>query len=407
MKLKTLRNIIFIVSLLILSGGIGYNLGQKNSLSEQTATPASYNIINQNVPPGKSLDFTLFWTVWDKLQQSFFDRTVLDAQKMFYGAISGMVSSLGDPYTVFLTPSQNKETKDELGGLFEGIGAQLGIKDKKIVVIAPLPDTPAQKAGLKAGDWILKINGKDTANITLPEAVNLIRGPKGTTVALTILHDNADKPVDYTIIRDTIVVKSVEVSFKNNVAVLKLSRFGDGTNDEWDKAVAQITQKPGVKGLVLDLRNDPGGYLSGSVYIGSEFLDAGAVVIQEDANKQRQFYNVDRPGKLLKMPVVVLINKGSASAAEIVAGALQDRKRAKLVGENSFGKGTIQNAEDLGQGAGLHVTVAKWLTPSGRWINGTGLTPDYKVDMDEKNLPAGQAGPDKDPQLEKALELLK
>lgn len=401
MKLKTLRNIIFIVSLLILCGGIGYNLGQKNSLGEQTATaPASYNIINQNVPLSKNLDFTLFWTVWDKLNQSFFDRTALDAQKMFYGAISGMVSSLGDPYTVFLTPTLNKETKDELGGLFEGIGAELGIKDKKIVVIAPLPDSPAVKAGLLAGDWIGKINGKDTATITLPEAVNLIRGPKGTTVTLTILHAKSDKPIDITIVRDTIVVKSVDLSFKGNVAILKISRFGDTTNDEWDKAVTQIAQKPGIKGLILDLRNDPGGYLTGSIYIVSDLLNGGTVVMQEDANKQRQPYNVDRVGKLLNIPIVALINKGSASASEIVAGALQDRKRAKLVGETSFGKGTIQDAQELGQGAGLHVTVAKWLTPNGRWINGTGLTPDYPVAMDAAN-------PDKDPQLDKALELLK
>lgn len=399
MKLTTLRNIIFVVSLLILSAGIGYNLGQKNSLGDQITAPVSYNIINQNAPTSKTLDFTLFWTVWDKLNQTFFDRTALDAQKMFYGAISGMVSSLGDPYTVFLTPSLNKETKDELGGLFEGIGAELGIKDKKIVVIAPLSNSPAVKAGLLAGDWIAKINGKDTTSTTLPEAVNLIRGPKGTTVTLTIVHAKSDKPVDITIVRDTIIVKSVDLSFKENIAILKISRFGDTTNDEWDKAVAQINQKPAVKGLILDLRNDPGGYLTGSIYIASELLNGGTVVMQEDANKHRQSYNVDRVGKLLNIPVVALINKGSASASEIVAGALQDRKRAKLVGESSFGKGTIQNAEDLGQGAGLHVTVAKWLTPNGRWINGTGLTPDYPVAMDANN-------PDKDPHLDKALQLL-
>lgn len=400
MKLSTVRNIIFIISLLVLSSGIGYNLGQKGALSKEVVTPVSYRFVNQDVPGAKTLDFSLFWAVWGKLEQTFFDKAALDAQKMFYGAISGMVSSLGDPYTVFLTPSQNKETKEELGGLFEGIGAQLGIKEKKIVVIAPLKDTPAEKAGLKAGDWILKIDGKDTTTLSLPEAVAKIRGPKATKVTLTILHDKSDKPEDLTIIRDTIVVKSVEVSYKDNVAILKLSRFGDGTNEEWDKAVTEIAGKSGLKGLVLDLRNDPGGYLSGSVYIASEFLDGGTVVMQEDAKKQKQYYNVDRKGKLLRIPVVVLINKGSASASEIVAGALQDRKRSKLVGESSFGKGTIQNAEDLGGGAGLHVTVAKWLLPSGKWVNGTGLTPDYKIEMDEKN-------PDKDPQLEKAIELLK
>lgn len=400
MKLSVIRNIILILSLLIISGGLGYNLGQKNALGSKTAAPVSYNLINQNDPAAKNIDFSLFWTVWDKLDQTFFDKAALDPQKMIYGAISGMVSSLGDPYTVFLTPSQNKETKDELGGLFEGIGAQLGIKDKKIVVVAPLKDMPAEKAGIKAGDWIVKIDGKDaTTSMTLPEAVNLIRGPKGTKVTLTVLHEKSTAPADITITRDTITVKSVELTFQDNVAVLRLSRFGDTTNDEWDKAVSQILTTPKVKGVVLDLRNDPGGYLSGSVYIASEFLKAGAVVIQEDANKQRQYYNVDRAGRLLNMPLAVLINKGSASASEIVAGAMQDRNRGKLVGETSFGKGTIQNAEDLGNGAGIHITVAKWLTPNGRWINGTGLTPDYAVGMDEKN-------PDKDPQLLKAVQLL-
>ncbi|MCL5675695.1 MAG: S41 family peptidase [Patescibacteria group bacterium] len=400
MKLSVIRNIILILSLLIISGGLGYNLGQKNALGSKTAAPVSYNRINENDPAAKNIDFSLFWTVWDKLDQTFFDKAALDPQKMIYGAISGMVSSLGDPYTVFLTPSQNKETKDELGGLFEGIGAQLGIKDKKIVVVAPLKDMPAEKAGIKAGDWIVKIDGKDaTTSMTLPEAVNLIRGPKGTKVTLTVLHEKSTAPADITITRDTITVKSVELTFQDNVAVLRLSRFGDTTNDEWDKAVSQILTTPKVKGVVLDLRNDPGGYLSGSVYIASEFLKAGAVVIQEDANKQRQYYNVDRAGRLLNMPLAVLINKGSASASEIVAGAMQDRNRGKLVGETSFGKGTIQNAEDLGNGAGIHITVAKWLTPNGRWINGTGLTPDYAVGMDEKN-------PDKDPQLLKAVQLL-
>ncbi len=400
MKLRLVRNIILLVSLLILSGGLGYNLGQNQALSQKSSLPPSYSIINKNVSAQRTLDFSLFWTVWDKLNQTYFDRTALDGQKMFYGAISGLVSSLGDPYTVFLTPSQNKETKDELGGLFEGIGAELGIKDKKIVVISPLPGSPAQKAGLLPGDWIAKINSKDTGSISLPEAVNLIRGPKGTTVTLTIVHDKSEKSVDMTIVRDTIVVHSVNLSFKDNIAVVKLSRFGDTTNDEWDKAVSQILAKPDTRGVVLDLRNDPGGYLTGSVYIASEFLDGGTVVYQEDANQLRTPYNVDRVGKLLRIPLAVLINKGSASASEIVAGALQDRNRAKLLGENSFGKGTIQNAEDLGGGAGLHVTVAKWLTPNARWINGSGLTPDYKVEMDVNN-------PDKDPQLDKALELLK
>ena len=203
----------------------------------------------------------------------------------------------------------------------------------------------------------------------------------------------------HVILRDSIFVKSVVWNLKNNVAVLKLSQFGDESNAEWDKAVSEIVNsRPSVRGVVLDLRNNPGGYLNGSVYIASEFLKSGTVVIQEGLG-QKQTYNVDRVGKLTDVPMVILINRGSASASEIVAGAMQDHRRAKLVGETSFGKGTIQDAEDLDSGAGLHVTVAKWLTPNGRWINSTGLTPDFKVEMNNSNL-------NSDPQLEKAVEIL-
>jgi len=315
-----------------------------------------------------------------------------------------MVSSLGDPYTVFLTPQQQKETKEELGGQFEGIGAQLGIKDKKIVVVSPLKDTPAEKAGIKPGDWIVKVDGKETANWTLPEAVSKIRGPRGTNVVLTIIHEGEEKPVEVTITRDTILVKSVEWEIKTpKIAYLKLSRFGDQTSNEWEKAVGEIAlsyQKGEIKGLVLDLRNNPGGYLSGAVFISGEFLPKGTLVVQQEVSSgARQTYSVDRQGKLLKIPLVVLINKGSASASEIVAGALRDHERAKLVGETSFGKGSIQEAQDLPGGAGLHITTARWLLPKGEWINGTGIKPDYEVKMEEKEKT-------QDLQLEKAIEVL-
>lgn len=402
MNLNKIRNITLIVALLILFAGLGYNYGKNDTQklyekynaslqnSKEVTSNNSYNI-----------DFNLFWTVWDKLHESYYNKAKLIPEKMYNGAISGMVQALGDPYTVFLTPDQNKETKQELSGTFEGIGAQLGIKDKKIVVIAPLSDSPAEKAGLKTGDWIISINGEDTGPLSLPEAVSKIRGPKNTKVKLTILHENDIKPVDVEINRDNILIKSVELSYKNDIAILKLSQFGDNSNAEWDKAVTDIVAKgSSVKGVVLDLRNNPGGYLNGSVYIASEFIKSGLVVIQDSGNGDRQNYDVDRRGRLTDKPLVVLVNKGSASASEIVAGALQDYSRAKLVGVNSFGKGTIQDAQDLDNGAGLHITVAKWLTPKKRWINDTGLTVDINVPMDEKN-------PTVDPQLDKALELLR
>lgn len=356
-------------------------------------------------PKEVNIDFKLFWNTWDLLSRTYFDKKALDPNKMFYGAISGMVASLGDPYTVFLPPEQQKISSEELNGSFDGVGIQLGFnKDKRLVVIAPLDGSPAQEAGIKPQDTILKIDDQDTSGMSLPDAVRLIRGPKGSQVSLAIFREGESEPKDYKLVRDTIVVKSVELSFKNTesgkkAAIIKLSRFGEKTNDEWNLAVAESI-KASPQAVILDVRNNPGGFLAGAVFIASEFLDEGDVVLQENNNGERTPFKVSREGKLTKVPLLVLINKGSASASEIVAGALQDRKRARLIGEKSFGKGTIQEAQDLDKGTGIHITVAKWLTPDGRWVNSTqGLEPDVKIEMEKEDTT-------KDPQLEKALELL-
>lgn len=414
--MKAVRNGIFALAFLILAFGTGYQTGVRKTLTASPAGNPTNVTVNGKSPPSSvsAVDFSLFWDVWNRLGTHYVDKSVIVPQKMIYGAISGMVSSLDDPYTVFLPPSQNKESKEDLNGKFEGIGAQLGVKDKKIVIIAPLKDSPAQKAGLNAGDWIVKVDGKDAINWTLPEAVSKIRGPKGSTVKLTIVHETASKSADIVVTRDTINVASVEweeMGCKEGdkpttackVEYIKLGRFGDQTNEEWDKAVDKVlsasTQSSGVKGLVLDLRNNPGGYLMSSIYVASEFLSDGTVVTQEDASGKKQPFAVDRKGKLLKIPLVVLINKGSASASEIVAGALSDRGRAKLVGETSFGKGSVQEVQELADGAGIHITVAKWLLPSGTWINGKGIEPGVKIENDV-------ARPDEDLQLRKAIEML-
>lgn len=398
LNLKQIRLIIFIFAFVILSGGIGYWLGGQGIVINWRG--ASQVSLNRTTPANKNLDFSLFWETWDKLSASYLDKSALDPQQMVYGAIKGMVASLGDPYTVFLSPSENKEAKEDLNGAFEGVGIQLGYFNDQLAVIAPLSGTPAEKAGVKTGDLILKIDDQGTTGMSLPEAVGLIRGPKGTSVRLTLLHQGAKEPYELTIVRATIIVPSVELVFpQEEVAQIKLMRFGDRTSEEWEQVISQIlTHQPTVKGIILDLRNNPGGYLGGSVYIVSEFLSSGVVVQQESAPGEIESYSVNRKGKLLHQPLIVLVNQGSASASEIVAGALRDYNRAKIVGEKTFGKGTIQEAEDLPGGSGLHVTTARWLLPSGKSIDKEGVMPDNQI-IDDPNT-------EEDESLEEAIRLL-
>ncbi len=407
--LVKIRKSVLLVTLLLLVGYGGYRLGQKGvTLSVLPNQPQI--LINSSPPPSKEVDFSLFWDVWSKLEKNYIDKTKLDTQKMVYGAISGMVSALGDPYTIFLPPKENSDYKQDLNGTFEGIGAQLGSKDNKIIVVTPLKDHPAEKAGLRAGDWIVKVDGETTNGWTVPQAVTKIRGPKGSQVTLNILHDGTDTPTDVKITRASITVKSVEYETKTwpqacqneeckLVGVLKLTRFGDTTNDEWNLAVVKVKQDISagkIKGLILDLRNNPGGYFQSSIHVASEFIKSGVVVIQENSDGSRENYSVNRIGGLLDIPLAVLINKGSASAAEIVAGALKDYSRGKLIGETTFGKGSVQTPEDLPGGSGLHITTARWILPKGDWINGKGIKPDLEV----VNPTATDAA---DLQLEKAV----
>ncbi len=394
-----------IVLIIILSFLLGWQLGHRDVQVKLSAYRPTVSITDKEPPKKVNVDFKLFWNTWDLLSRSYLDKKNIDSSRLFYGAISGMVAALEDPYTFFLPPEQQKFSKEELNGSFEGVGIQLGFnKDKRLVVVAPLGGTPAQKAGIMPQDTIVKIGDKDTTNMTLPEAVNMIRGKKGTTVGLTIFREGDTDTRLFELTRDDIIVRSVEVNYKNTasgkkVAIIKLSRFGERTEDEWNDAVTDLLSA-NVQEVVLDVRNNPGGFLTGAVFIASEFLDGGDVVLQENSEGERVSFEVTRTGKLIQMPMVVLINKGSASASEIVAGALQDRKRARLVGEQSFGKGTIQEAQDLEGGTGIHITVAKWLTPEGKWVNSTqGLDPDVKIENDKEDQ-------SKDPQLEKALELL-
>lgn len=412
--MKHLRIILIIVISLL----VGYYVGTTRVTLAWRQYVPQVNVTGKMPPAGvTNVDFSPMWVVMDKLERDYYDKSVLDPQKMLNGAISGMVASLGDPFTLYLPPQQNQDFKNGLAGKFEGIGAELGTRGSDIVVVKPLYGSPAQKAGIRIGDTILKINNDSTQGMSVNQAVDKIRGPKGSPITLTVMHQDEDKPSAIKIVRDEITVKSVEGWIKkakdikevklpnedSQIMYVRLSQFGDNTNQDWLTLINSLDiqrKNTNVKGMVLDLRYNPGGYLTDAVFIASEFLPMGdTVVIQDDMKNEQVKMNVNRKGLLLDVPLVVLINGGSASAAEIVSGALRDHGRAKLVGEKSFGKGTIQQAEDLGGGAGIHVTIAKWLTPNQTWVHKKGLQPDVPAKMDPKD-------PSHDPQLQAAIETL-
>ena len=403
-QLKVVRNIFLGLSLAILVFAGGYETASVRQGKTDNALVQKF-VGNPKDGQPTSADFSKFWEVWKRLETSYVDPSKLDYSKMTWGAIQGLAQSLDDPYTQYLPPKENKQASEDLSGSFYGVGIELGYKDTTLAVVAPITGSPADKAGVKSGDLILHLKDEkknldvDTQGMTLPTAVTNIRGEKGTPIILTVYRAGSEKSFDVTIVRDEIVVPTVVLKFVQKdgkkIADLQLNKFGGRTDKEWSDAVAKIVaEKPA--GMVLDLRNNPGGYLDGAVYVSSEFLPSG-VIVKQEGRSDSQTFSVDRKGSLTSIPLVVIVNKGSASASEITAGALQDNKRAQIIGEQSFGKGTVQEVQDLSDGSSLHVTVAKWVLPSGRWIGKEGITPDIKVadNLDTKDI---------DEQLDKAVE---
>jgi len=326
------------------------------------------------------------------LKNDFLYKDRIDDEKIYYGSIKGQVSSLGDPYTVFLPPDENKTSQENLAGEFGGVGVSLGYKEGSLAVMSPLAKTPADRADLRAGDLILKIKDEkagvdvDTQDISIQRAVELIRGEIGTKVVLSIFRQGENEARDVELIRDNIVVASVEIeNLEHNgkkISWIKMYKFSDRLYEEWEEMVSSVLVN-NSEVIILDLRNNPGGYLDGSVLIASDFLEDGVVVKQKSADGSVEEYKVEKgKSRLVGKKLVVLINGGSASAAEILAGALKQRINAPIVGETSFGKGTVQKTDDFVDGSGLHVTIAKWLLPSGDDIDGKGVEPDYEVEWE-------------------------
>jgi carboxyl-terminal processing protease len=384
---------------------IGFVLGRvfQNSGGSQFL----YNM--QQKITSSEVNSDLLWYVWSIMETEYVDSEKVSEEDMLYGAIKGMVNSFDDPATLFLDPEETEtfESASE-GKYFEGIGAELGYEDGAIIIVTPLAGSPAKDAGIRAGDYILAVDGEElTVNDTVYDAVNKIRGEANTDVLLTVLHRGALEPVDITITRKEITVPSMEVSFvgtKKDIAYLNLDRFTDSSypvwKSNWNESVDQIVSS-GVSKMILDLRGNPGGYFDAAVYAADDFLDSGYIISQQQDGKGKvKDYKSTEGGKLTDIKLIVLVDEGSASASEILAGALQQSKRATVIGQKTFGKGTAQSVMDLKDGSSLHITILKWLLPDGTWLNrDNSITPDIDVELTEDDFLKGT-----DPQLKRAIE---
>ena len=398
---KYLKISIGVVILIVVFAG-GFWIG-KISVPELAVHDRIF--FNKELGKPEVVDFNLFWQALKTLEEKYVDNDKIDYQELLYGAISGMTDSLGDDYTIFMKPEKTESFIESVRGdeSFEGVGMEIAIKGKVLTVVAPLEGTPAYQAGLKPGDKILKINDTSTDNLLLEEAVSLIRGEKGTQVVLTISRKTFDNPQEFNIVRDVIEVPVIRWELKEpDIAYIKVYNFTSNLPSKFESVVSEIL-KTNAKKVILDLRNNPGGYLEVSVEIASWFVPKGEVVLKEEFKSGDTDEYKSRGYKPLQnFPIVVLVNKGSASASEIVAGALRDIREIKLIGEQTFGKGSVQELETFKDGSSLKVTVAKWLTPIGVSITDEGLTPDIEIELTDEDYDN-----DRDPQLDKALEIMR
>ena len=385
-----------------------FSLGLYTGVAERisgTVSAQSTTYITSDKAPG-SIDAGQLWRAWHILEGNYVpthsSSTIPTPQERLYGAIAGLTDSYDDPYTVFMPPADAQVFQEEISGEFGGVGMELGIKDGVIVVVAPLKDSPAERAGIRSGDQVIAVDGKPTTGFAVEDAVKVIRGKKGTTVKLTLARTGEPKPIEVSIVRDTISIPIIKnYHTPDGIYVIELYSFSANSVDLFRKALREYFESGDTK-LILDLRGNPGGYLEAAVEMASYFLPVGQMVVSEDFKDNREAvvhrssgYNVFHNKKL---SMVVLVDQGSASASEILAGALQQHGVAKLVGAKTFGKGSVQQLIDLGGGAQLKITIARWLTPNGNSISEGGLTPDIKKDRTAEDVKAG-----KDPQKDAAI----
>jgi carboxyl-terminal processing protease len=400
---KRILEIIAIVLLgcVILASGawIGWTAGRK--YPENIVVTQATNITSNASGTGAA-DFTTFWNAWQDIQAESLWVPSTTPQEMMYGAINGMVASLGDPYTEFFTPADSDQFQQDITGNFGGIGAELGTNSStQVVIIEAISSTPAYAAGLKPEDIITSINGSSTENMNVDDAVNLIRGTIGTKVTLGILRAGWNAPQNFTITRANIQVPTVEFSMKGNIAYIQLNEFTEDADGLFYNALQQAVNN-NAQGMVLDLRGNPGGYLQVAVDIAGYFLKPGSLVVKEIGRTvPEQDFQASGSGVLDAMPIAILTDGGTASAAEILSGALNNDRGVPLVGAKTFGKGTVQQLEDLPDGSSLKITVAHWVLPSGRILDYDGIQPNYPVAITDTEVAAGQ-----DPQLAEALKIV-
>ena len=391
---------VVVIILAYYTGGV---FGEKRGRNEALVSiaPKGVTITNDQFEP--------FWKVWSVLSEKYVEATTTDTQKRIWGAIQGLASSQGDPYTTFFPPEENKSFKNDIAGNFDGVGMEIGIKDGILTVVAPIKNSPAERAGVKAGDKIIKIDDKVTTDRAVDKAVKLIRGTRGTTVKITFLREGSNEPLEKTLTRDIIDIPTLETEIKSDTFIIKLFSFTAQSPNLFRNALRDFLQS-GKKRLVIDLRGNPGGYLDAAWDIASWFLPTGKTIVTEDfggkgENRVFRSKGYDVLNKFFgegNYKVAILVNNGSASAAEILAGALQEHKVAQLVGIKTFGKGSVQELVTITPETSLKVTIARWLTPLGHNLSHDGLDPDVKVELTAKDVEAK-----KDPQLDKALEILK
>ena len=380
---------------------VGFFIGETNKARE--IVPEGEGVVTQqgDTPAylADDISFEQFWGVWNFVKEEFYRQPVSD-KDLFYGSLKGLLSGLDDPYSVYFDPEETNKFNSDLEGSFEGIGAEIGIKDDKLQIIAPLSGMPAEKAGLLPGDWIVKIDGTETTDMTVESAVSLIRGEGGTEVVLSIYREGLDAIQDITIVRGKIVIDSVKwETDENNVMHISISTFNHDTSTLMNEVIQEVLST-NVEGIILDLRSNPGGLLSTAIDIASAWVGYDTVVIERTRSQANTFNGVTAP-RLEDIPTVVLVNGGSASASEIVAGALQDYGFATVVGTQTFGKGSVQDYQEFSDGSAVKITTAEWYTPNGRTINETGLEPDIEVLFTLEEYQA-----DIDPQLNTAMEVI-